>query len=589
MLAQRNKEWRIVVSLLLSLCADQAFALCNGGVTVTSTLEVSADCDGANVKGLTLDTGAAVTIDSGVTVSNDAPFGVNGRAVVVLSTATSSSLVNNGSIYTNNQWGLWVQSGGHVDVVNSGQITAVVRYGISNQGAIGTLTNVGSLTGGFGSVGNGGSASINVFNNLQGAQTSSPVTLVGNLPVNYNIIINSASQYGQLSAPGTTGNMHFNIYGNAGTTLVSGVNASTVAAGRYLNVLQGFTTLSNVSGTTGSYGGFNYSLVADSSLANSWDLLFVLGGPSASDTQASIHSLAPSLRSAFTGQAVATNFANMNTYDCNLFDAKGVCVSAGAQQTHVDNPNSSFTSTVLVGGYKISPTLRIGGFLNQGINNSTVSSVHISNANPLMGLFAVWNQDANHLGYQVKIANAYQDQHVTTTREIIGTSEAGTGSTNINTQSYVGELSYAILANKDKTLVRPYAALRYTRITQGGYTENSSVTTPLTYAPLEDRSITALVGVKLDHRLTEQVNLTGSIGIEQDISHHVDNLTASGVSGLTSENFNDSIKRTRPVATLGAYFSPARNQRIAAEIYYQQLPFQSTGSTTAYVNYTIGF
>jgi hypothetical protein len=52
---------------------------------------------------------------------------------------------------------------------------------------------------------------------------------------------------------------------------------------------------------------------------------------------------------------------------------------------------------------------------------------------------------------------------------------------------------------------------------------------------------------------------------------------------------NDSIKRTRPVASVGAYYMPVKNQRIAADLYYQQLPFQSTGSATAYVNYTIGF
>lgn len=587
--AKRNKELRLAISALLAWSAGPAFAaLCNGGVTVTSALTVSASCDGANVKGLTLDTGAAVTINSGVTVSNDAPFGVNGRAVVVLSTATSSSLVNNGSIYTNNQWGLWVQSGGHVSVVNTGQIRGVVRYGISNQGTIDSLTNVGSITGGFGSIGNAAST-ITVFNNLQGAQTSSPVTLVGNLPAKYNIIINSTSQYGQLSAPGGTGNMAFNIYGNTGTTLVPEVNASVVTAGRYQKVLQNFTTLSNVSGTTGSYAGYNYSLVANAITLNSWDLLFLLAGPSASDTQTSFRSLAPGLRSGFNRQAVATNFANMNTYDYNLFDTRGFCASVGGQQTHVDNPGATTTSAVLVAGYKISPTLRIGGFLNRDVRNNTVSSVRISNSDPLMGVFAVWNQNESHSGYQVKIANAYQNRSVTTIREVVDTSEAGTGSTNLTTQSYVGELSYAVLANRDKILLRPYAALRYTKISQGAYTESPSVTTPLTFSALEDRSTTALVGVKLHHKLTDQVVLTGSMGIEHDISRHVDNLTASGVSGLTSENFNDSVKRTRPVASAGAYYSPARNQRIAAEIYYQQLPFQSTGSATAYVHYTIGF
>jgi hypothetical protein len=34
---------------------------------------------------------------------------------------------------------------------------------------------------------------------------------------------------------------------------------------------------------------------------------------------------------------------------------------------------------------------------------------------------------------------------------------------------------------------------------------------------------------------------------------------------------------------------PVKNQRIAGELFYQQLPFQSTAAATAYVNYTIGF
>jgi Autotransporter beta-domain len=311
-------------------------------------------------------------------------------------------------------------------------------------------------------------------------------------------------------------------------------------------------------------------------------------GPSSADTQSSIHSLAPKLRSYYTSQSISTNFANMNTYDCDLFDAKGVCFSVGGQQTYVDNPSSNMTSTVVVAGYKVSPQIRIGGFLNQNINNNTVAGVHISNANPLMGLFAVWNQNESRLGYQLKIANAYQDKDVTTTRDVVGTSEAGTGSTTLNTQSYVGELSYAFLANEDKSLVLPYAAIRYTRIKQDGYTE-TSVSTPLTYASLADHSTTALVGVKLNHKLAEKVNLTGSLGIEQDLYRHFDNLTAAGVAYLTSENFNGNIKRTRPVASIGAYYMPVKNQRIAADLYYQQLPFQSTGSATAYVNYTIGF
>lgn len=117
----------------------------------------------------------------------------------------------------------------------------------------------------------------------------------------------------------------------------------------------------------------------------------------------------------------------------------------------------------------------------------------------------------------------------------------------------------------------------------------SIVTAPLAYAKLSDRSTTALMGVKVNHALTPKTNLTASLGVEQDLDHKSDQLVATGVSGLTSENFNNNIRHTRPVVSLGAYYAVAKNQRLSGDIYYQQLPFQSTDSATAYVNYTIGF
>jgi|TARA_R100000501_G_scaffold8783_1_gene17706 uncharacterized protein YhjY with autotransporter beta-barrel domain len=587
-------ELKLIISILLVLFTRPAFALCNGGVTVTTPLEVTASCNGDNVKGLTLDTGADVTIASGVTVYNDAFSGVKGRSVVILATATSARVVNYGTIDTYYQWGLWNSSPGNVEVINFGQMSSSVRYGITNAATINSLTNVGRITGDFGNYNgifgsiNNVNASIKVFNNLQGARLSNPIKIVGNLPESYNIIINSPTDYGQLYGTRSSGSMALNIYGNKGTTLVPGVDASVVSEGRYVNVLQEFTSIADISGTTGTYGSYNYSLVANESILNAWDLLFEFAGPSVVDTQASVQSLASDLRGGFSQQLIATNFANMNTYDCDLFDTRGFCVSVGGQQTYVDNPSTHETSAVIVVGYKATPTIRFGGFLNHNFNTDTVDSVDISNANPLMGIFIVWNQNADHLGYQFKIANAYQDKNLTTTREILNTSEAGVGDTSINTQSYVGELSYSFLVNQARTLVRPYAALRYTRIKQDAYTEEGSISSPLTYAALEDRSTVALVGMKLNQKLTDKVNLTGSVGIEHDLSHSVDDLTATGVSGLTSENFNDSLNRTRPVASIGAYFSPASNQRIAVDFYYQQLPFQSTGSATAYVNYTLG-
>jgi hypothetical protein len=315
--------------------------------------------------------------------------------------------------------------------------------------------------------------------------------------------------------------------------------------------------------------------------------LYASYGASAADTQSSMQYQARQLRSAFNTQTVAANFA-LN-YDCNVFDVKGMCISAGGRYTTIDNPGINNLAAVVTLGYKVNPNIRIGGYLDQNINISHPTGINISNNTPLMGLYAVWNKEQSGLGYQVRLANTYQDKDVTQTRTVFDTSEAGSGKSSLKSQSYLAELSYAF-QYEDKTLVRPYAGLRYTHLKQDGYTEGS-VDNPLTLAALRDKSATALLGVKVQRSLTDKATLTAQLGIEQDVHHKVGNYSAtnSDIGNLDSVAFNSNIKRTRPVASIGAFYDVTKTQRASATINYQQLPFQSTGSTTAYFNYMIGF
>jgi hypothetical protein len=550
-------------------------AECNGGSILSTALTISSNCDGASVKPLQLDSGADLTINSGVTVSNDRFSTRNGDPIHILSTSTSAIITNNGTIYTGSQWSV-TNYGINTEIYNNGTISSGSRRAIVNGSDAATflvITNLGTLSGPFADITNSNIAgSIVTFNNLQGG--SDAVTYSGALPTNYNIIINNSTDYGKLS-------------GGSGTTTFGIYAGSTVAAGTYTSVLTGITS-SNLTTTTGSFSGFTWTLLNSS--GSTWDLVFSLSGPSSTDTQSSLTTLSKSLRSSFNATLMSSNYANMNTYDCNLFDKNNMCISAGGRVTTIDNPSSHHSAAVVVLGHKVSPHIRIGGFLDQSVNHNMPSGVDMSNKNPMMGAFLVWNHQADGLGLQMKLANAYLDKDVTTSRAVVGTSEAGRGRTDLNTQSYVGELSYAF-NYQDSTIVRSYFALRYTRIKQDGYTEETTaaVTSPLTYAKLSDRSTTALMGLKVNHALTPKTNLTASIGVEQDLDHKSDQLVATGVSGLTSENFNNNIRHTRPVASLGAYYAVAKNQRLSGDIYYQQLPFQSTDSATAYVNYMIGF
>jgi hypothetical protein len=507
-----------------------------------------------------------------------------------------TNITNNGIIQSitsgdsNNQAvGLYLNSNtGSYNILNTGTIiadsaTSEGGFGdysagiyVSGNSAALTITNTGTINALSGAYGiSSGTYNVTTLNNLQGAgNEAGALTYVGEVPLNYNIIINSPTNYGQLDITSSSGNMTFGIY-----------NTSTVAVGKYASVITGVDSggLPNKSGT---FGAFNWILSA-TDVSNTWDLIFSSNGPSPPDTQSSLKTLASRLRSIYNHQALTSNFPNSNTYDCNLFDVKGMCISAGGRYSTVDNPSSNSSAAVVTLGYKVSPNIRIGGFLDQSINNNNPTGINLSNKNPMMGAFAYWNQNADGLGYQVKIANAYQDKDLTTTRDVIGTSEAGRGNTSLNSRSYVSELSYAFMY-KENTLVRPYFALRHTSIEQDAYTE-TGIATPLTYSALNDRTTSALMGVKFKHALTPKTNLIGSLGLEQDLHNKTDQLRATGVSGLTSENFSGDIHRTRPVASLGATYDISKTQRLAGEVLVQQLPFQNTTGATAYFNYMIGF
>ena len=152
------------------------------------------------------------------------------------------------------------------------------------------------------------------------------------------------------------------------------------------------------------------------------------------------------------------NFANMNTYDCDLFGKKNICLSLGGRYTSINTPKTETNSAVLVGGYKLSDSLRVGAFYHSNFSHKTPASFTLSDKTPMTGGLIVWNQNPNHLGYQLKLANAQQQKNATLVREVVGTSEEGKGQTVLEAKSYVTELQYGYQYSDD-TVLRPYLLL----------------------------------------------------------------------------------------------------------------------------------
>jgi hypothetical protein len=560
-----------------------------GSLTVTNTNTGNITSLGNSYDGF------PALLSYGNLIVNNSGSITSGGSSGIVSYGSTNTITNSGTI-TGRVSGISTIGGaGNTTILNeeTGTITGTVSSGIYGYYGSIDVTNRGTINGGityysFGSH----SGSLNSVYNMQGqaGSVSNPLVINYSLPHYYGIILGSnATTYGQITSLNT-------ISWDAGSGKTDfSVNSGSVKSTIYSAVISGVSSsFLNPSTLTGSYGGYTWTLSETSSASGIWNLNFPgwtgTSGPSSTDTQSSMRYQASQLRSAFNTQSVAANFA-LN-YDCNIFDAKGMCISAGGRYTTIDNPNINNSAAVVTLGYKVNPNIRIGAYLDQNIHISNPTGINISNNTPLMGLYAVWNKEQSGLGYQVRLANTYQDKDVTSTRTVFDTSEAGSGKSSLKSQSYLAELSYAF-QYQDKTLVRPYAGLRYTHLKQKGYTEDTTdtVTDPLTLAALRDKSVTALLGVKINRHLTDKATLTAQLGLEQDVHHKVGNYSAtnSDIGDLSSIAFNSNIKRTRPVASLGAFYDVSKTQRASATINYQQLPFQSTGSTTAYFNYMIGF
>ena len=536
--------------------------------------------------------GTIYGIDDGVSNANGARINsfVNSGTI----TGQTEGIYNNGIINTLTNAATGVIAGnGDFSLFNdgSGLITSLINWGtisssqysngpIQNNGEITSLTNMGNIVGII--LNNG---VIGTINNLQGG--SNPLSLNGNLPSTYNIIINNPANYGKLIAYDVSGSMSFGIYGGG----ITGVPASIVNRGIYSSVLMGTEasfgiTPSNLNGQTGNYNGFAWRLVEVDETNFIWDL--IVTGASTADTQASLQLSANALQSTYALQAATLN--NGLTYDCNVFDTNGFCVTTGGRYDRINTGGAHTSNGLLIGAYKLNANIRLGTWLDQNLAVASDAGVSLNNGNPMLGIFGVWNADPSGNGLEVKVSAAYGDKVMKVTREIIGSSEAGTGSTRLNTQGASATVSLNLPINAMWT-TSPYLGVRYIKVGAAGYTEESSsaVTAPLTYSELNQESTTALAGVKFTGRMSPAFGIFASAGLEQELNNSGGDYTATGVAGLTTITLNPNIQKTRPVAGLGAYYDIDKTQRISIHAAYRQEPFQTMNSVSTMLMYTVGF
>ena len=410
---------------------------------------------------------------------------------------------------------------------------------------------------------------------------------------------NYSLTYDASIAPGYS-NIKFSSSANSSTPGTSVTVASSILRGSntvlinstLISSLLGTPTYVNVNGSTNTAWTFTLTSLTDAGDPTP-PTPPAPTGPSVVNTQASVANTAQELQGTYTLQNAV--LANSFSYDCTVFGANDVCVSAGGRNTAVSAANGlNNTSALLIAAYRALPSVRVGAYADQNLSvNYGGSTVNLGNNTPLLGLFAAWNEKQDGTGTEVKASLAYGQKNTTITRGLVGTgataSEAGSGSSQLNSQGAQITAKYGFALAAD-TLVSPYIGIRYTQNNMGGYTEgaSSAVTTPLTYSALNTNATTALAGLGASYRFIPQATVFASAGVETDTNTANGTYAASGLTGLTPINFNANPVKTRPTATLGAYYDVEKNQRVGITGIYRQEPVQAVSTTTVMATYTIG-
>ena len=505
----------------------------------------------------------------------------NSNYGIVFWNNSGTTVTNSGTIQgTGGNYGYGIRLGdnGIISTIkNTGTIKGS-KDGIANSGNITNIVNTGTITGTSGYGIHNGDGSIT---NLTNSQNN--LTVIGNLPTNYYAKINSASSYGKITATNPKGSMNVGIG-----------DSSTLSEGTYEAVLNGVSAV-NISNSAGTYisnaNHYKYSLTNSS--GTQWDLVV---SDLTEDVQCSINSndsnctKTTCMTSAIEegmNNVSNSNFAHLNTYDCDTFGESGQCLSLGGRYISVNDPKSEINGLVVVYGKKHSDHFRWGSFLHSNLYHNTPSSYTLSDKTPMVGLYGVWNEKSDHLGLQFKLGNSYQAKNAVFTRPVVGVSDEARGETTLSSNQVVLEIRNNIKLSTSLEY-SPYLATLYSQKYQKGYIE-TGVDLPLTYNNIIDTSWTAIAGLKFKKKFKQKNNIFGTFGFEHDISHNVSALSPTGVSGLTTVDLNKNHNSTRPVISIGYEYQLSKNQLLQIKGQYQELPYQGMTELNVYGSYNFLF
>ena len=379
----------------------------------------------------------------------------------------------------------------------------------------------------------------------------------------------------------------------AGAASLGGALTLTATPGAYRSGTYRLLTASGLSGTFSNFStnlGSFARLYSLSYTGTTVDLTLVAGRDAANTTRA-LTANSANLRNLMNQRTAA--LAGMMDYDCATFNQYGVCLSFQARYGAMESMNDG--AGVFTAAYRLSPNLRLGGFIDQDLTRNAPAGLRLNAPPPSFGGFIGFNQREDGLGLQGRISAALNRADVTVTRDAsFDNTEAGSGKARLSGSAVAAELGYGV-AWAGALRATPYVGLRYTNVTRAAYEEKTTPGTvdyPIAYTAFHQRLGTMTMGLRLSGMMGERIGYQLGAGLDYYLYR-----SASPYAGTSLiadlETFALPIagatRRASPLGSAAIFYQIDRTQRLTAHVSMRGQAFSPKPAMSAMGGYQAAF